>query len=390
MNVLALFSQGGGGLDRVLQVEVTSPVSDVLDDEVLKLGGLDAEVVEGCGILVNDLVQKHALDLVRSKSGPVDELGELGKLDVEQLGEVDDLLLVGGGAGDDGLDVGHGVFLGAKELVGLAGGGVVVANLLEGGGHVDNVDRSELLLVVVCDEEAALGGDSVEELVAVAVHGCWSHNGGIGHDFLDNLLAEALCSVEVGDVGVGVGVEGGDVDESGDVVLCDGFGNALGALDMDVVVGKVFGFVLAADEVEDNVGVLDRVLNGLDVAQVPLDKVDDAEVAGHLEVALLHLLAEGRDGDGAVAAETRDKVRAEEAVGAKDSGGVAGARGAAAGSVGDNCLAVAREVDVGDQRLKGLDASDSGVGGWEGLAERLNVGMSVLTQRGLGDGQQSD
>ncbi|KAJ8109671.1 hypothetical protein OPT61_g7294 [Boeremia exigua] len=80
-----------------------------------------------------------------------------------------------------------------------------------------------------------------------------------------------------------------------DVVLCDGLGDALGALDVDVGQVEVLGGVVATNEVVDNVRVPHALLDRRRVAQIHFHEDDAAQVSGDLEVALGHLLAEGHN-----------------------------------------------------------------------------------------------
>jgi hypothetical protein len=122
----------------------------------------------------------------------------------------------------------------------------------------------------------------------------------------------------------------GDVDEAVDVVLCDGRGDAVGALDVDVLEVEVLGRVVAADKVEDHVRVAHALLNAVGVAQVVLGEDDAAQVARHLEMALGHLLAEGHHDGASLARESVDNVSSQESGGSEHGRRVSSQRAAAA------------------------------------------------------------
>ena len=286
-----------------------------------------------------------ALDLVRGADGPPQSLVQHAQHGLDRgLGHVDvaaglhDLLV------DHGRDLLHAVLLGAVELEGLAGGRVVVADDLEGLADVDGVHRPEALGHVVGGQDVGGAGQTVEKAVLEAEHGRGPHDGGLGEDVAGDGLAVVLCLVEVrGRVRVD-GVRG-DVDVAVDVVLGDGRGDAVGALDVDVLEVEVLGRVVAADQVEDHVRVAHALLNAVGVAQVVLGEDDAAQVAGDLEMALGHLLAVG-DHDGAsCACQTVDNVSSQESSGTEDGRRVSSQRAAAA-SGPEYGLAGARDGDI--------------------------------------------
>lgn len=85
------------------------------------------------------------------------------------------------------------------------------------------------------------------------------------------------------------------MDVAVDIVLGDGLGDSLGPFDVDILETEVLGGIVAADEVVDDVRVPDTGFDRLGVAQIVFDEDDAAEIAGHLEMALGHLLTEGND-----------------------------------------------------------------------------------------------
>lgn len=92
-------------------------------------------------------------------------------------------------------------------------------------------------------------------------------NSSLGEDVADSLLTTGLGAVELRGRILGDGVRG-NVNEAVDIVLGDGIGNTGGTLDVDVLEIEVLGGVVATDQVVDNVGVADRLLNGSSVAEI--------------------------------------------------------------------------------------------------------------------------
>lgn len=56
-------------------------------------------------------------------------------------------------------------------------------------------------------------------------------------------------------------------------------------------IGDVLGGVCSADQVVHNIGVPNSLLNRFRVSQIVLDKRHSAQVAGHFEMPLGHLLS---------------------------------------------------------------------------------------------------
>lgn len=303
------------------------------------------QVLEGLGVLVDELIVELALDLVGGADGPPESLVQHAEHGLDhRLGHVDVAAGLHDFLVDQRGDLLHAVLLGAVELEGLAGGAVVVADDLEGFADVNGVDGPEALGHVVGGEDVGGAGQAVQEAVLETEHGRRPDDGGLGEDVAGDLLAVVLGLVELG-WRVGVDRVGGDVDEAVDVVLGHGGGNAVGALDVDVLEVEVLGRVVAANQVEDHVRVAHALLNALGVAQVVLGEDHAAQVTGDLEMALGHLLAEGHDDGASCARESVDDVSAQEAGGTEDGGGVAAERAAAASNA-DYGLAGASDGNV--------------------------------------------
>lgn len=108
--------------------------------EVRNVARLDAQVPEGLGFGVNDLVHELALDLVGRESVPpqctVKKAGHglqdsLGYVDMASL--LENLLIHKGG------DLGQRILLGTVQLVRLANRRLVVQHLFQGCSHIDGL-----------------------------------------------------------------------------------------------------------------------------------------------------------------------------------------------------------------------------------------------------------
>ncbi len=113
---------------------VISPLADV--------GGLDAQVLERLGGLVDDLVVELALDLVGRHDVPPEEAVEQAGGGLQDaLGDVDVAAALEDFAVDQLGDLGCRVVLGAVQFEGLRGRLVVVEHLLERLTDVDGLGR---------------------------------------------------------------------------------------------------------------------------------------------------------------------------------------------------------------------------------------------------------
>lgn len=299
-----------------------------------------AHILESLGLGINHLIVVLTLHLI-SRHGvppksPVDVVSQglengLGHVDAAAV--LDDLTVdkLGNFSGR--------VVLGAVELEGLPNGAVIMEHLLQRTGDVNcldlllglfwtagsctHVNWPVSLLQVVRNEQRARTGELVKETVLETEHRSGSHNGRFGVDGTDNLLTPSLCGEELGRR-VAVGIVGGNMDESVDIVLGDGLGDALGTVNVDVGVGEIsmlvngqstvvqyhshsLSGVLATDKVVDDIGVTDALFNRLGVAQVVFLLQSDtleynlrrtsyhegntAEITSHLQVTLHHFLA---------------------------------------------------------------------------------------------------
>lgn len=330
----------------------------VLVGEVGDVARLDAEVLEGLRVLVNDLVVELALNLVGGAEGPPQSPVQDTKKGLHHgFGQVDVTALLDDLTVDKLRNLLHAVLLGAVELEGLAGGRVVVADLLECLTDVDDVDGEEALGHVVCGEDVGRSGQTVQKTVLEAEHGRRPDDGGLREDLTGDALGVVLRLEELGRVFRMHGVRR-DVDEAVDVVLGHGGGNAVGALDMDVLEVEVLGGVVAASKVEDHVGVAHALLNAVGVAQVVLSENDAAEVTGDLKMALAHLLAEGHHDGTSCASESVHDISSQEPSGTEDGGCVATQRAATAGDA-NNRLAGACDGNVLEVAA-GLDGEGRG------------------------------
>lgn len=367
------------GLLLVLQLRnimlegVDSVGSNQLEHEIGQLHGGQVQIVEGLGGSVNLLAQELSLDLVGRVGGPPDVLGQLGVGLVQSLGQLDVSHVLSQGLGNHLDDLLLGELLGAVQLKGLAHGGVVEADSLESGSHVDHVHGVGGLLVLVGGNQAGRSGHSVQEpLVLSSKHGGGSNNGRPGHNLLGDLLSETLGVVELGGR-VDLGVEGRHVDVSGNVVFLDGLSDSSGSLHVHVVVVEVLGLVLSANQVDDNVRVSHGLVDGLQVSQIHLQKVDHSQVSGHLEMSLGHLLSVGHHHGGSVLGQLGGQVGSQEAVGSEDSGGVAGSRRPSSGTLGNEGLSGPCDVDVLGQVLERVHEPH---GGGDGLERLHSTGSS--------------
>lgn len=205
--LLALALRGG----RQIVVRGTTVALQVVEGQVGQIGGLlHAEVLEGLGCRVDDLVDELALHLVGGQSVPPQGLVDVVGEGLEKsLGDVDVTALLDDFTVDQLGDLGGGVVLGAVQLEGLAGGAVIVQHALQSGTDINGLDRVSLmqfvhpggvthvngpvaLLHVVGGENVAHLGQLVEQVVLETEHWCGSHDCGLGVDVADDLLTPCL------------------------------------------------------------------------------------------------------------------------------------------------------------------------------------------------------
>ena len=122
----------------------------ILESELCNVARLDAQVGKGLCPRVNNLIKMLPDDLIPARRWPPQQLvqniahrcHDLAG-DVNVAAGLHDLLL------NKLPDLRQGVPLGAEELVGLAGGRVIVQHLLECSANIDDVNRRTPLLEVV-------------------------------------------------------------------------------------------------------------------------------------------------------------------------------------------------------------------------------------------------
>ncbi|AOW04592.1 uncharacterized protein YALI1_D32550g [Yarrowia lipolytica] len=360
-------------LRHIMLEGVDSVGSNQLEHEIGQLHGGQVQIVEGLSRRINLLAQELSLDLVGGVGGPPDGLGGLGVSLVQSLGQLNVSYLLSQGLGNHVNDLLLGELLGAVQLKGLGNGGVVEADSLESGSHVNHVHGVGGLLELVGGHQTGRSGHSVQEpLVLPSKHGGRSHNGGPGHNVLGDLLAQTLGVVELGGR-VNLGVERRHVDVSSNVVFLDCLCDSSGSLNVHVVVVEVLGLVLPANQVDHNVRVTHRLVDGLQVSQVHFQKVDHAQVSGHLEMSLGHLLSVRHHHRGSMLGQLGSQVAAQEAVGSKHGRGVAGSRRPATGTLGNQSLAGPGDVDVLGQVLERVHEPH---GGGDGLERLHSTGSS--------------
>lgn len=360
-------------LRHVVLEGVDSVGSDQLEHEVGQLHGGQVQIVEGLGRGVNLLAQKLSLHLVGAVGGPPDGLGGLGVGLVQSLGQLNVSHLLSQGLRDHVDDLLLGELLGAVQLKGLGHGGVIEADSLERGGHVDHVHGVVGLLVLVGRDQTRRSGHSVQEpLVLSAKHGGGSDNGSPGHNFLGHLFSESLGVVKLGGR-VELGVEGGNVNVSGNVVFLDGLCDSSGSLNMHVVVVEVLGLVLSANQIDNDIRVSNSLVNGLEVSQIHLQKVDHSKISSHLEMSLGHLFSVGNNNSGSMLGELGSQVAAQKPVGSKHGGRVSGSRRPASGSLGNQGLARSGDVHVLSEVFERVHEPH---GGGDGLERLHSTGSS--------------
>lgn len=357
---------------HIMLVGVDSVGSDELEHEVGQLHGGQVQVVERLGLGVNLLTEELSLHLVRRVSGPPDGLSSLGVGLVDRLGQLNVSHVLSQSLGDHVDDLLLRKLLGSVELEELSDGRVVKADSLKGSSNVDHVHGVGGLLVLVGTDETRGSSDSVQNLVLSSVHGSGSNNGSPGDNLLGDLLTESLCMVELGGR-VDLGVESRHVDVSGHIVFLDGLSNTSSSLNMHIVVVEVLGLVLSSNQVDDNIGMSHGLVNGLEVSQIHLQKVDHSQVTSHLEMSLGHFLSVGNNNGGSVLGQLGSEVASKEAVGSKDGGSVSSSRRPSSSTLGNECFSGPGDVDV---LSKVLERVHEPHGGGDGLERLHSTGSS--------------
>lgn len=111
----------------------------------------------------------------------------------------------------------------------------------------------------------------------MTVHRGGSNDGRPREGFLDGFFALGLGAVKLA-LRVVVRVDVRDVYNAGDASQGRDARDPSGALDGDVGVGEVLGFVIPPDQVVDDVGMPDALLDLGIIAQVELERDDLSEV----------------------------------------------------------------------------------------------------------------
>lgn len=180
-----------------------------MESQVLQLGRLNTQVLEGLGRGIDLLVDELALNLVRRPDVPPQQLVHVVRERLQQgLGHVDVAAALDDLAVHQLGDLGHRVVLGAVQLEGLTRGRVVVQHVLQSGSDINGlhrlawvessrakgpyVNRPEALLHVVGGEQAGHSGQFVQEVVLETEHGGRTDNGGLGVDRTSHFLAPSL------------------------------------------------------------------------------------------------------------------------------------------------------------------------------------------------------
>ena len=294
----------------------------VMESHVSKLSWLNAKVLEGLCVWIDDLVQELTLDLVTRKNWPPKSLvKEGGSWLKDSLWHVDVSAVLVDFLVNQLSNLGCGVILWAVKLVCLGSSAVILNHLLQSGTYINGVHWPVTLLHVVGSEKVGNTSQLVEKTIFETEHWCWSDNGSLWVDGANDLLSSRLGSVELR-WRVWVCVVAGDVDETVDIVLGDGISDSLCSLNVDILKIEVLRWVVTANQVVDNIGVADGLLEGLGVAEVVLHEDDTSKITGNLQVSLCHLLTVW-DNDGAsLSCESVHNISSKETSCAENSRGV--------------------------------------------------------------------
>ena len=294
----------------------------IVESQVSKVSWLNAEVLEGLCVWIDDLVQELTLNLVTRKNWPPKSLVEEGGSWLKNsLWHVDVSAVLVDFLVNQLSNLGCGVVLWAVKLVCLGSSAVILNHLLQSSSDINGVNWPVTLLHVVGSKEIGNTSQLVEKTVLETEHWCWPDNGSLWVDGADDLLSSRLGSVELR-WRIWVCVVAGDVDETVDIVLGDGISDSLCSLNVDILKIKVLGWVVTANQVVDNIGVADGLLKGLGVTEVVLHKDNTSKITGNLQVSLCHLLTVW-DNDGAsLSCESVHNISSKETSCAENSRGV--------------------------------------------------------------------
>lgn len=294
----------------------------IVESQVSKVSWLNAKVLEGLRIWIDDLIQELTLDLVTGKDWPPESLvKEGGSWLKDGLWHVDVSAVLVDFLVNQLSDLSCGVVLWAVKLVCLGGSAVILNHLLQSSSDINGVNWPVTLLHVVGSKEVGDTSQLVEETILETEHWCWSDDGSLWVDGANDLLSSRLGSVELR-WGVWVRVVAGDVDETVDIVLGDSISDSLCSLDIDILKIKVLRWVVTANQVVDNIGVADGLLQGLGVAEVVFHEDDTSKVTGDLQVSLGHLLTVWDNDSASLSRKSVDNISSKETSCAENSRGM--------------------------------------------------------------------
>jgi hypothetical protein len=169
------------------------------------------------------------------------------------------------------------------------------------------VNGIELLLHVVGSEEVSDTSKLQQQVILETEDGRRADNSGLREKLSGNLLSSTLCSVELGD-GLRVGAVGGNVDISVDIVLANSLDNSLSSLNVHILQREVLGRIVAANQVENGIGMSNARLDRRGVSKVVLNEDNTAKISSDLEMTLGHLLAVGNNDSASLAGQSVDNV----------------------------------------------------------------------------------
>jgi hypothetical protein len=79
------------------------------------------------------------------------------------------------------------------------------------------------------------------------------------------------------------------VDEAVDVVFRNGIGDTTSSLNVHVLEAEVLCWVVATDQVDDNIRMPDGLLDRSNVAEIKLQEMNSTQISSDLQVSLGHL-----------------------------------------------------------------------------------------------------
>ena len=85
------------------------------------------------------------------------------------------------------------------------------------------------------------------------------------------------------------------MDETIDIVFRHGFSNTLGAFNMDILKGKVLGWIVPTDQIVDHIGVSNTLFERGRIPKIIFHENYPSQVSRDLQMPLRHLFPEGDD-----------------------------------------------------------------------------------------------